>query len=72
MISLTKSPFKAIVVISSLGIQFAACLFAGYFVGSYLDRYFQTGQLLMVVGVLLGLGAGTYAVVKMVKPFLSD
>ncbi|OEH85435.1 hypothetical protein BHU72_04935 [Desulfuribacillus stibiiarsenatis] len=67
-----KTPLQAIIVVSSLGMQFAISLAAGYYGGSYLDEHFQSGQVFMIIGLLLGIGAGIFAAIKLVKPFLND
>lgn len=42
------------------GLQFALPLLAGLFGGQWLDRRFGTGPWLMLLGMLLGGGAGFY------------
>ncbi|WP_176719912.1 AtpZ/AtpI family protein [Desulfuribacillus alkaliarsenatis] len=65
-----KTPLKAIVLVTSIGIQFAAAIVIGVLIGSYLDGRFGTGQLFMVMGVFLGLAAGLLGAAKLIKPFL--
>lgn len=65
-----KTPLQAIMVVTSLGIQFAVSLAVGYFAGSYLDDRYATGQFFMITGVFLGLGAGVLGAYRLVKPFL--
>lgn len=67
-----KNPIQAMVVVTTLGVQFAISLLFGYYLGSYLDQKFQTGQLFMAIGVFLGIGTGVVGAIKLVKPFLSD
>ena len=43
---------------SSLGFQIALSIFIGLFFGVYLDRKFDTGPILTMVFLFLGIGAG--------------
>lgn len=65
-----KTPLQAIMVVASLGIQFAVSLTVGYLAGIYLDERFDTGQFFMITGILLGLGAGILGAYRLIKPFL--
>jgi len=55
------SAFTAFGLISQVGLTVALPLVAGTMVGAYLDRRLDTGGLLVVAGVLLGLLSGGYA-----------
>jgi F0F1-type ATP synthase assembly protein I len=69
---LKKTPLQAIIVVSSLGIQFAVSLSIGFIVGSYLDDRFRTGQLFLIIGLLIGIGAGIMGAARLIKPFLIE
>jgi F0F1-type ATP synthase assembly protein I len=69
---LNKTPLQAIVIVSSLGIQFAVSLSIGFIVGNYLDDRFHTDQLFMIIGILVGIGAGIMGAARLIKPFLIE
>ncbi len=41
----------------------------GYFVGSYLDKRFHGNNIILAISLLVGLAAGFYQVIEMVKKF---
>jgi ATP synthase protein I len=50
--------YKAVGLIMSAGMTMAASVLAGYFLGSWLDKYFGTKPWLTLVMFLLGTAAG--------------
>ena len=50
--------WKGIGTYSTVGLELAGSVFVGMAVGQWLDRQFETGQLLTLVGLGFGLAAG--------------
>ena len=49
----------------AIGFEYAGSVIAGLFVGDYADAKFGTDPLLMLLGVVAGIAAGTYRLVVM-------
>lgn len=47
----------------AIGFEFAGSVIAGLFIGDYADANLGTGPFLMVLGVMVGIAAGTYRLV---------
>jgi len=65
-----KSSFKvmkAFAIGSTLGVQFAASVLLGFWGGRFLDHRLGSEPWLMVVGVLLGVAAGTIGIYRVVS-----
>jgi ATP synthase protein I len=67
-----ESPWKALSLVSIIGADLAVCTLIGVWIGNKLDMYFTTAPWLMIVGVLLGIGAGMMTIIPIVKRFLGD
>lgn len=57
---------------SAVGIEMAACVAAGTFGGSWLDKKFGTAPWLLVFGIIVGFGAAVKAVHRVIKEFRRD
>ncbi|WP_211342340.1 AtpZ/AtpI family protein [Aquisalibacillus elongatus] len=44
----------------------------GVLAGRWLDGYFDTSPLFLIIGLLLGLASGVYGMILLVKKFLGD
>lgn len=65
----SKNLWKTLILANALGIDFVVCVLAGFFLGSYAERL--TGQILwMVAGLLLGIAAGIWSVIFIVKRYM--
>jgi len=51
--------------------QLVGSVLIGIFVGRWLDRQFSTEPLFLIIGLLLGLAAGVYAMLRLVQHFYS-
>ena len=49
--------FKALAMISQIGLSFVVCIGIGFFLGRYLDGWLGTTPWLMLVGILLGIAS---------------
>lgn len=66
------NPWRAAVIVSAMGVDLAVCLGAGYWIGAYADRRFETGQLWTMIGMLAGLIIGAIGVVYLIRYFAED
>jgi ATP synthase protein I len=58
--------WRASTSLASIGIELAASVLIGAFLGNRLDLYFHTKPWLMVVGLFVGAAAGFYSIYKQV------
>mgnify|MGYP001133970556 CR=1 FL=1 len=64
-----KKPWRTFWVVNAVGADFAVCVFAGYYVGSYIQRI--TGQVLWLAAFLLiGIGVGIWTVILILMRYL--
>ncbi|OXS78997.1 AtpZ/AtpI family protein [Domibacillus enclensis] len=64
-------PFRAMALYSAVLAQLAGSMIAGIFAGLTLDSYFQTVPLFLIIGLLGGLSAGIYAMLRTIQHFNS-
>lgn len=62
---------RAFTIGSTIAIQFAASVLLGLYGGRFLDGRFDTAPWLMLVGLLLGLAAGSMSVYKLVSRYFN-
>jgi ATP synthase protein I len=53
-----ESPWKAALIVASVGIEMAAAILIGYLIGSYLDRILGTEPWLFYIFLIIGVLAG--------------
>ena len=53
---------RALAFLSQIGITIAACIAVGVFLGWFLDRFFNTSPILLIICSLLGIGAAFKAI----------
>lgn len=58
---------RAFALASSISIQFAASVVVGWWIGNYLDQRWHTAPWLGLLGLLLGIGAGVYGIVRLLS-----
>ncbi|WJE15394.1 AtpZ/AtpI family protein [Halobacillus sp. ACCC02827] len=68
----SKPPFHAMALTSSILSQLAGGPLAGAFLGNWLDSHLSTGPTFLIIGLLLGLGAGTYGTIHLVRTYTGD
>ncbi len=69
---MSKRPFQAMALTSGILSQLVGCTLVGLFAGKWLDEQLNTMPLFLIIGLLLGLGGGTYGTVKMVQRFTEE
>lgn len=63
---------KALALITQLGITMAVPIFLCLILGSFLDKVFHTGNILMIIFIILGICAGFRSIYVMTKGFYKD
>lgn len=66
-----RHPLRAYGLMSAILSQLVGSILIGIFAGRWLDAQFGTQPLFLIIGLLLGLSAGTYAMLRMIKHFFS-
>ncbi len=61
--------FQALAVTSAIGVEMAVTVTLGFYGGRFLDGQLGTAPWLMVAGVLLGVAAGVWGIINIVKRF---
>lgn len=64
------NPWRAITLVTLIGVDMAICVVSGVLLGKYLDGFFGTSPILLMVGLLAGLGIGVYSVYRIVRGYL--
>ncbi|MGZ0051732.1 AtpZ/AtpI family protein [Brevibacillus gelatini] len=64
------NPWRAITLVTLIGVDMAVCVIAGVLLGKYLDGLFATNPLFLMVGLLAGLGIGVYSVYRIIRGYL--
>lgn len=67
-----ESPFKAMALTSSIVSQLAGGPLAGVFLGKWIDEHYSTEPIFLIIGLFLGLGAGTYGTIHLVRTYTGD
>ncbi|WP_431804812.1 AtpZ/AtpI family protein [Halobacillus andaensis] len=57
---------------SAIVSQLAGGPLVGVFLGKWVDNQFSTSPLFLILGLLLGLGAGTYGTIHLVRAYTGD
>lgn len=63
---------QAMAVTTAIGVEMAITVTLGYYGGSLLDARFNTAPWLLITGVLLGVGAGIWGIITIVKRFMDS
>lgn len=66
-----RRPFKAMALMSGILSQLVGSILVGIFAGRWADKTFETEPLFLIIGLLLGLAAGVYAMLRLVQHFFS-
>lgn len=66
-----RHPFQAMALMSAILSQLVGSILIGIFLGRWLDKVIGTEPLFMIIGLLIGLAAGTYAMLHLVRRFFT-
>lgn len=64
-----RHPLRAMTLMTAISSQLVGAVLIGIFVGRWLDRYVGTEPLFLVIGLLLGLAAGIFAMLRTVRQY---
>jgi F0F1-type ATP synthase assembly protein I len=67
-----NNPWRAISLVSLIGVDLVVCVLAGFFLGRYVSDLTGGFPLWIAVGVLLGLAVGIVSIVYILKQFTED
>ncbi|MCL6480013.1 MAG: AtpZ/AtpI family protein [Peptococcaceae bacterium] len=68
----TSGIFQAMAATTMIGAEMAVTVTLGFYGGRYLDRQFDTAPWLMVTGILLGVAAGIWGIIAIIKRFWDE
>ncbi|MED4164060.1 AtpZ/AtpI family protein [Halalkalibacterium halodurans] len=68
----SKSPWRAIGLVSVISSYIVGGVVTGMLIGRFLDNMLGTEPILLILFLLLGLGSGFYGVFKVAQPYLGD
>ena len=66
-----RHPLQAFGLMSAIVSQLVGSVLVGIFAGRWLDGKAGTEPLFLILGLLLGLGAGVYAMLRLIQQFFS-
>ncbi|WP_019153964.1 AtpZ/AtpI family protein [Robertmurraya massiliosenegalensis] len=66
-----RHPFQAFGLMSAILSQLVGSVLIGIFLGRWLDGQFRTEPLFLIIGLLIGLAAGVYAMLRLIQHFFS-
>jgi F0F1-type ATP synthase assembly protein I len=69
--SQNRHPLKAYALMSAILSELVGSILIGIFLGKWLDRLVGTEPLFLIVGLLLGLGIGVYAMIHSIRHFFT-
>jgi ATP synthase protein I len=67
-----RNPFKAMALMTAIVSQLVGMTLVGLFGGMWVDQQIHTTPLFLVIGLLLGLGAGVYSMIQLVNRYLGE
>lgn len=67
-----KQTMRALALMSTISSYLLGSILVGVFGGKWLDSYFGTNSLFLILGLFLGLGTGAYGVIMVIRHFLKD
>lgn len=67
-----KYPFRAMATMSSLISAIAGPIIIGVFLGKWLDGTFQSAPLFLIICLLLGLTAGVFGALQIIRKYLGE
>ncbi|MGD6842260.1 AtpZ/AtpI family protein [Bacillus infantis] len=66
-----RHPFQAMALMSAILSQLVGSVLIGIFLGRWLDDVIGTEPLFLILGLLIGLAAGIYAMLHLVRRFFT-
>jgi ATP synthase protein I len=66
-----RRPYQSMALYSAILSQLVGSILIGIFGGRWLDRILETTPLFLIIGLLLGLASGIFAMIRIVQHFFS-
>ncbi|WP_318506817.1 AtpZ/AtpI family protein [Bacillus sp. T3] len=66
-----RRPFQAMALMSGILSSLVGSILVGIFSGRALDKWVGTEPLFLIIGLMLGLAAGIYAMLRLINQFFS-
>ncbi|WNF37281.1 AtpZ/AtpI family protein [Bacillaceae bacterium IKA-2] len=67
-----KQTMRSLALMSTISSYLLGSILVGLFGGKWLDSYYGTNSVFLIIGLFLGIGTGTYGVIQVVKLFLGE
>ncbi len=64
-----RHPLKASALMTAISSQLVGSILIGIFTGRWLDGFVDTEPLFLIIGLLLGLAAGIFAMLRTVRQY---
>jgi F0F1-type ATP synthase assembly protein I len=66
-----RNPFQAMALTTQIVSQLVGSILIGIFAGRWLDHKWGTEPIFLIIGLLIGLAAGTYSMIISIRNFNS-
>ncbi|MFS1517024.1 AtpZ/AtpI family protein [Bacillus sp. SCS-151] len=66
-----RHPLRAMALMSTILSQLVGSVLFGIFSGRWIDSKLETAPLFLIIGLLIGLAAGVFAMVRMINHYFS-
>jgi F0F1-type ATP synthase assembly protein I len=66
-----RNPFQAMALMSQIVSALVGCILIGIFTGKWLDQKWGTEPIFLIIGLLLGIAAGTYSMIASIRNYNS-
>ncbi|MEB3102523.1 AtpZ/AtpI family protein [Ferviditalea candida] len=70
--SKSNNPWKAAGFVGFIGLDLSLMMLGGFWLGRNLDNRLNSEPAFLIIGVLTGLIAGVFSIVKMIKVFFGE
>jgi ATP synthase protein I len=67
-----KQTMRSLALMSTISSYLLGSILVGVFGGKWLDSYFGTNSLFLIIGLFLGIGTGAFGVIQVVRHFLGE
>ncbi|NBI30628.1 AtpZ/AtpI family protein [Chengkuizengella marina] len=63
------NPWKAVALVSAIGLDMVVCMFAGYGLGTLVTKYVNHNPIWIVVGIMVGFVMGVLSIMMIIKKY---
>ncbi|GLH64070.1 membrane protein [Parageobacillus sp. G301] len=67
-----RHPFQAMALMSAIVSQLVGSILVGVFGGKWIDEKFHTEPIFLIVGLLIGLAAGVYGMLRLIRQYFPE